>query len=261
MSVLRLKGENEVRLAAVEGGASDEVLAKINAMPGVLRPLTADEIAVRKVWLCNDRPFKDKVRQFPAAELVKLAGMMSGVPVMAAHPSYMPGREGLPLGTSIDGRVEQDADGVTWLVVRYYVLLEQPFANGRGIVNAIDGGQFKEGSIGFMYESLRCSVCARDLFDEDCEHAPGKEYDGKMCMAEVTGVLEVDEWSFVYSGMVNGTHFRMAASRAAQARDTEDALATLCAKRPRAVDPFKEWMGSAAKAGDRLAAFWGSAGT
>jgi len=47
-------------------------------------------------------------------------------------------------------------------------------------------------------KDYRCSICGNSLYDEECEHSPGKEYDEGICMAEVYNPL-FREYSVVYN--------------------------------------------------------------
>jgi hypothetical protein len=43
-------------------------------------------------------------------------------------------------------------------------------------------------SIAFTYEKIQCSICNRDLLDEECFHEVGKIYDGKYCEGFYEGI-------------------------------------------------------------------------
>jgi hypothetical protein len=79
-------------------------------------------------------------------------------------------------------------------------------------------------------KKFECSICGDDA--GDCDHAPGAMYPAGRCMWEYDDVIEVDEWSFVYSGAVKGTGFYLAAeNKHPEARDVE-AIERELAERP-----------------------------
>lgn len=47
-------------------------------------------------------------------------------------------------------------------------------------------------------ENYRCSICNKSLYDEECDHSPGKEYEGKRCYADVYSPM-FREYSAVYT--------------------------------------------------------------
>ncbi len=73
----------------------------------------------------------------------------------------------------------------------------------------IEGGVYRETSIGFSFRLPECSVCHRDL--RTCSHVPGRTYEGEACHYVMREVLEVIEGSVVPSGS-QGTSF-VSASR------------------------------------------------
>lgn len=44
----------------------------------------------------------------------------------------------------------------------------------------------------------RCSICGKSMYDEECDHTPGKEYEGAICVAEVFNPW-FREYSVVYN--------------------------------------------------------------
>ncbi len=216
---MRLRARVESRPVGVPGEVTQELLAKINAMEGVLRPLSPNDVIIRAVQLLNDRPFKDGRRVIPADELRKIVPLAPGTPVMLAHATFMPGSDGLPVGTTIDGLIEKDGD-TTWLTLRYFTLRVHPFLDPQALISNVDGGVIKEASAGLYYDTMTCSICGEDPFE--CEHAMGKVYPGQgKALAQIRKVTDLDEWSYVYAGMVDGTGFRLAASRETPDPDVE----------------------------------------
>ncbi len=68
----------------------------------------------------------------------------------------------------------------------------------------IEGGVYRETSIGFSFKTPECSVCQRDL--RTCDHVPGRNYGEALCHYVMRDVLEVIEGSVVPAGS-QGTGF------------------------------------------------------
>ena len=160
-----------------------------------LRPLSADEFAVFTLDLCHnqvDRHF----RRFPEVELEKINGMTPGRPLMERHDL----RGSLPRGTFFRSQVARDGERAT---VRPDVYVLRTKDNEDFILN-IEGGVYRETSIGFSFEMPECSICAKDL--RACDHVPGRTYGDAQCHYVMRNVLEVIEGSVVSSGS-QGTGF------------------------------------------------------
>jgi hypothetical protein len=179
-----------------------------------LRPLKQDEFAVFTLDLCHnqiDRHFS----RFPDEELEKISAMAPGRPLMERHDL----RGSLPRGTFFRSALHSAGDRVS---VRPDVYVLRTQDNGDFILN-IEGGVYRETSIGFSFESPECSICAKDL--RTCDHVPGKTYGDRQCHYVMRNVLEVIEGSVVSSGS-QGTGFVAAtgAERAERALPLERAL-------------------------------------
>jgi hypothetical protein len=213
----------------------DECLAEINALPGVLSTLTADDLSVFGLWLVNDMPFKDGRRAIATDAVDSIARMMPGTPYMVNHAVYPGDPRVLPVGTAFRGLSSLDANGAKWAGPLLYVLNEQPFVNGRGLSAAISGGQVTEASIGMYCDSFACSICGEQA--GDCEHVAGMDYgqDGGMCVYVYDGISEVEEFSAVMSGAISGTrYFKIAASEQHDgALDPDEVEARVLARAPR----------------------------
>lgn len=185
-------------------GATDADLAVINAMPGVLQPLAADQVYVRWMDAINDQPLKNSLR-LGVAEVAQIAQLAKGAPVQCNHDTYS--NEALPVATVFASRMETRADGSAWVVMGVYFVAGDEATE---LVRKIDGGVIKEVSVSFGYDQLLCSICQTDM--GQCAHWPGQEYEGKLAEGLVTGVAEFYEVSLVWMGMANGTCFKMAAA-------------------------------------------------
>lgn len=165
----------------------------VNAM--TLRPFGQEEVAVFTLDLCHNQVDRHHSR-FPEEELARINEMTPGRPLMERHDV----RGSLPRGTFYRSRLHREAGRVS---VRpdVYVLRT---ADNADFITHIEGGVYRETSIGFSFQTPECSVCGKDL--RTCPHVPGREYEGRVCHFIMRGVLEVLEGSVVASGS-QGTGF------------------------------------------------------
>ena len=179
--------------AGREDGQADSVGAEVGAFS--LRPLGADEYAVFTLDLCHnqlDRHFS----RFPDEELESINRLAPGRPLMERHDL----RGTLPRGRFFRSQLHRDGERLS---VRPDVYVLQTAENADFILN-IEGGVYRETSIGFSFRTPECSICERDL--RTCEHVPGRSYGDALCHYTMRGVLEVIEGSVVSSGS-QGTGF------------------------------------------------------
>jgi hypothetical protein len=170
-----------------------ELLTEVNRF--ALQPLTADDVAVFTMDLCHnqiDRHFS----RFPDEELDRINAMVPGRPLMERHDL----RGTLPRGTFFRSRLNQDGERVS---VRPDVYVLRTGENHDFIRN-IEGGVYRETSIGFSFQTPECSICAKDL--RTCDHIPGRTYGGELCHFVMRDVVDVIEGSVVPSGS-QGTGF------------------------------------------------------
>lgn len=199
-------------------GATDEDLALINALPQVLRPHTPETCYVREVLAANDQLMWNGQRIEPAGVgMIASLAASGAVPLMANHDTYN-GTGALPLGRVFRGRTEKRAD-VLW--ARLGVMFPVTDATTE-MVERMDGGAIGEASVQILYGELECSICNTDMWK--CAHVPGEAYDGKTAEGIIRGVSDFLELSMVWAGMAKGTQWLMAASRGAEAAETEEML-------------------------------------
>lgn len=180
-------------LICTRSGAADDDASAVNRF--ALRPLTGDEFVVFTMDLCHnqiDRHFS----RFPEEELEKISGMVPGRPLMERHDL----RGTLPRGTFFRSALYREEERVS---VRPDVYVLRTGDNADFILN-IEGGVYRETSIGFSFRTPECSVCGRDL--RTCDHVPGRTYGDAQCYYVMRDVLEVIEGSVVSSGS-QGTGF------------------------------------------------------
>ncbi len=160
-----------------------------------LRPLARDEFAVFTLDLCNNQIDRHHSR-FPEAELATVNRLVPGRPLMERHDLT----GSLPRGTFFRSTLHRDGETLS---VRPDVYVLRTAENADFILN-IEGGVYRDTSIGFAFRTPECSVCAKDL--RTCSHVPGKSYGEQACHYILRDVLDVIEGSVVPSGS-QGTRF------------------------------------------------------
>ena len=176
-----------------DGARDGPVAAGVNAY--ALRRLEPGEYVVFSLDLCHnevDRHFS----RFPLEELERVNGMVPGRPLMERHDV----RGSLPRGTFFRSELHRDGERVS---VRPDVYVLRTRENEAFILN-IEGGVYRETSMGFSFRLPECSVCGRDL--RRCDHMPGRSYGDEVCHYVMRDVLEVIEGSVVPAGS-QGTGF------------------------------------------------------
>jgi len=159
-----------------------------------LKPLTREDVAVFTMQLCNnlvDRHFS----RFPDDELVRIAKMVPGIPLMESHDTA----RRLPRGTFF--RAETRALGKMKIAViaDFFILRTTQNAN---FIENLQGGIYRQTSIGFQFNLPECSICGKDL--RTCDHVPGQEYKGVLCVYIMHG-CDVFEGSIVPVASQQGT--------------------------------------------------------
>lgn len=183
-----------VAVRATETEASDEDRdAAINRY--ALRALAPEEYATFTLDLCNDQIDRHFSR-FPEEELERINELVPGRPLMERHDL----RGTLPRGRFYRSSLHREGEVLS---VRPEVYVLRTSENRDFILN-IEGGVYRETSIGFAFELPECSICGKDL--RTCDHVPGRSYSGAKCHFIMRGVLEVAEGSVVSSGS-QGTGF------------------------------------------------------
>jgi len=176
---------------------------------GTLKPLSAADVAIFRMDLCNDRVDRHFSR-FPHRELETINSMIVGKPLMELHD--IQGRQ--PVGRFFQSQVNRpnssrghSDEGAGWSVQPDSYVLRTP-ENANLIAN-IEAGVYRGTSIGFSFEHPECSICNTDL--RECSHWPGDVYKGRKCHDIMHDVNDVFEGSIVPLGS-QGTEFSEARS-------------------------------------------------
>jgi hypothetical protein len=186
---------HEGAVLAARSAPADDLDTPAGVNRYALRPLDPGEYAVFTLDLCHNQIDRHHSR-FPDEELARVSALVPGRPLMERHDL----RGTMPRGTFFRSALHRDGDRLS---VRPDVYVLRTPENASFILN-IEGGVYRETSIGFSFRKPECSVCGRDL--RSCDHVPGKTYGDTACHYVMREVLEVVEGSVVASGS-QGTGF------------------------------------------------------
>ena len=183
--------------AGVEQGwsVSGEDLALINRWSR--KELGAEEVYAFSVRLCDNEIDRDGER-FGRTALEALAEKFLGKSGVFDHQWSARGQAARIYRTQVveePGVKTRAGDGYCYLKGWAYMLRTE---GNRDLIAEIEGGIKKEVSVGCAVERAVCSVCGGDMRDrEKCHHVKGRTYNRKLCWAELEGVTDAYEWSFV----------------------------------------------------------------
>jgi hypothetical protein len=149
-------------------------------------PLTAEQVYVFSVRLCDDQPDRD-LERFDTAALPELAAMFVGKTGICDHE--WSARQ--QVARVFDTEVVRE-DGVSWIRAWAYMLR---LPQNEAVIADIEGGIRKEVSIGCAMGQRVCSVCGSPY--GTCSHQKGEVYDGQVCVAVLRDPKDAYEFSFV----------------------------------------------------------------
>lgn len=167
-------------------GIDSRELALINRQ--TLRELKEEEVFTFRLAACDDRVDRDYER-FTAGALKGLAEKFEGKTVLMDHMW----RVGSQTARVYAAQVEADGDADR-LILRCYMPRTDKTA---GTIQAIEAGILRECSVGCRMERAVCTICGADQTKTCCQHIPGREYDGQMCVMELDGATDAYEVSLV----------------------------------------------------------------
>ena len=183
--------------AGVDQGAAPDSreLELINAMSR--KKLTGEEVYTFAVRLCDNEVDRDGER-FPVETLEELAPLFVGKSGIFDHQWSAAGQTARIYRTELvrdEQSVTAAGDPLCYLKGYAYMLRTE---GNRDLIAEIEGGIKKEVSVGCAVEEARCSICGASIQDRDrCAHEKGREYDGKLCWADLIHATDAYEWSFV----------------------------------------------------------------
>ena len=169
-----------------------EDLEQINGLAKA--ELTAEQVYVFALRLCDNEVDRDFER-FDNQALERLGELLAGKSGIFDHQWSARGQTARIFRTEVvrePAARTQAGDEYRWLKGWAYLLRTEK--NG-DLIAEIEGGIKKEVSVGCSAGRSVCSVCGAE--NGDCAHAPGREYDGRLCFRELKDVTDAYEWSFV----------------------------------------------------------------
>jgi len=191
-------GKIKAHLAGSAIGRMTELVALINENIKPPGPISEQDVYIRAMYIVSDEVNSFGGR-FPAEELKRLTELLVDSPVMVGHR-----KDRLPVARTFHARLVE-RDGKEWIKSYFYWL--RSAGGALDLKENIDGGIYKECSIGFTYLFPECCVCGKDI--RTCRHEPLESYvvDGKSrsCYFNYRQVERVLETSLVYRGAVSDT--------------------------------------------------------
>ncbi len=192
-------GRITVQLTApIDESPTADLISLINANVAPPNPVTEHDVWVRSMFIVSDQ-INSCGGRFPPEEHQRLAGLLVDSPVLVGHR-----KDRLPIARTFLARLVA-RDGQHW-VQSYFFWLR----NADGAANLkdnIDGGIYKECSIGFTFRLPQCSICGEDI--RICTHEPLSRYvkDGveQVCHYDYREIERVLETSLVYRGATPNT--------------------------------------------------------
>lgn len=178
---MRVEKQASVMTAGMPDAAQ---LAKINAQAKT--PLTAEEVYVFSVRLCDDQVDRDHER-FQTEALEQLAPMFVGKTGIVDH-AWSSEKQ---VARIFEAGVEYQ-DGAAFLKAWAYMLRGE---RTKELIREIEAGIKREVSVGCAMGRSICSVCGAEY--GSCEHRKGERYGAEVCTAVLCEPKDAYEFSFV----------------------------------------------------------------
>lgn len=173
---------------------TDDELTKINKY--TLSPLTADDVYVFKIAVCNndiDRHYE----RFTEDAIKEMAELFVGKPLIKDHERKADHQIGRIYDTEViisETEKTSENESLYQLVAHCYVL---HIDANKDLISEIKGGIKKEVSVGLRIGKMICNICGVDNTKEYCNHWWGREYDGVTCIFTLEDPVDAFEVSFV----------------------------------------------------------------
>jgi hypothetical protein len=220
---------------------SPDLVELINKNVNPPTPVKESDVYIGAMYVVSDEVNSFGGR-FPPDEHERLARLLVDSPVIVGHRKDM-----LPIGRNFHAAVVE-RDGKSWVKSYFYWLKS---TEGAGTLREnIEGGIYKECSIGFTFHFPECSVCGKDI--RVCPHEPFQQYSSgdkndtdRTAYFNYRQIERVLETSLVYRGAVPDTSVsrELAANDAATAAPSSaqvDSVVTIDS--PAELDAAKEYM-------------------
>lgn len=191
-------GRLTARLAEPVTDRLQELVSLINSSINPPTPVTESDVYIRAMLVVSDEVNSFGGR-FPSDELPRLAELLIDSPVLVGHR-----KDKLPIGRNFHAVVVK-RDGKNWVKSYFYWLRSAEGAEN--LKENIDGGIYKECSVGFTYLFPECSICGKDI--RTCGHEVFQQYTvaerKEACHFSYRRIERVLETSLVYRGAVPDT--------------------------------------------------------
>lgn len=174
------------KFGLIQKMSSEQVdMGKINDQ--ALVELKAEDLFTFRIAACHDQPDRDHER-FTAECLEELSKLFVGRTVIMDHVWSAKNQT----ARIYDAKVEEGG-GVHRLILYCYIPRSDATAS---VIASIEAGILREVSVGCAVGMATCSICGSDKFTTRCGHRPGLEYDGQLCVVELSGARDAYEVSF-----------------------------------------------------------------
>ncbi|UCE23428.1 MAG: hypothetical protein JSU74_08975, partial [Candidatus Zixiibacteriota bacterium] len=191
-------GRIKARLAEPAVDRLTELVGLINENVNPPSTVTENDIYIRAMYIVSDQVNSFGGR-FPSDELQRLTELLVDSPVMVGHR-----KDRLPVARTFYAEIVA-REGKSWVKSYFYWLRSAKGADD--LLDNIDGGIYKECSIGFTYHLPECSICGKDI--RRCRHEPFEKYqvggEQRECHFNYRQIDRVLETSMVYRGAVADT--------------------------------------------------------
>ncbi len=183
MEVLKTPG------AVLKHTASGDDMALINALAKT--ELTDSEVYTFALRLCDNEVDRDFER-FDTAALYALGELFVGKSGIFDHNWSAANQTARLYRTEVLPDDGMTAAGEPRMFLKGYAYMLRSGKNA-DLIDEIEAGIKKEVSVGCSMGRKVCSICGR----ENCEHQPGRTYDGRLCYFTLCDPTDAYEWSFV----------------------------------------------------------------
>ncbi|UCD63033.1 MAG: hypothetical protein JSW34_09770 [Candidatus Zixiibacteriota bacterium] len=181
--------------------AADRIESLVTLINKNINPPTAvsrADVHIRAMYVVSDEVNSFGGR-FPPEELASLVELLVDSPVLVGHR-----KDKLPVARTFHAEIVK-RNGRDWVKSYFYWLRSADHAED--LKENIDGGIYKECSIGFTYQLPECSVCGGDI--RTCRHQPFETYSAhgrrQRCHFNYRRIERVLETSLVYRGAIPDT--------------------------------------------------------
>ena len=177
----------EIKKATEVSGGGVPVGHQLEAINALAKAeLTAEQVYVFSLWLCDDQVDRDFER-FDTEALAGLAKLFIGKTGILDH-QWSAGNQVARIFETEVVREERVSYIKAWAYIRRGGRAEELIAD-------IEAGILKEVSVGCAMGMAVCSVCGSEY--GSCGHHKGEHYDGQLCCAILREPMDAYEFSFV----------------------------------------------------------------